>query len=44
MTEQEFQTFLRSIRPADRKPMDARAFLCGYLNACECDGGLAVCV
>ncbi len=32
-----------SIRPADRKPMDARAFLCGYLNACECDGGLAVC-
>jgi methionyl-tRNA formyltransferase len=33
-----------SIRPADRKPMDARAFLCGYLNACECDGGLAVCV
>lgn len=32
-----------NIRPADRKPLDARAFLCGYLNACECDGGLATC-
>lgn len=25
MTEQEFQTFLRSIRPADRAAMDAAA-------------------
>ncbi len=25
MTEQEFQTFLRSIRPADRAAMDADA-------------------
>lgn len=32
-----------SLRPADRKPMDARAFLCGYLNGCQCAGSLAVC-